>query len=60
MNLLPPLSAFYWVGHDSDLRRKVQRHSPDRLLRRKVILPDGTTVSVEKNHGRFVVGVEPL
>ena len=30
--------------------RKVQRHSPDRLLRQKLVLPGGITVSAEK-HG---------
>ena len=39
-------------------RLKVLRHSPDRLLRRKVVLPDGSTVSAEKHRGRLVVRVE--
>jgi len=39
-------------------KRKVQRHSPDRLLRQKVVLPGGITVSAEKHKGRLVVRVE--
>ena len=39
-------------------RPKVQRHSPDRLLRRKIILRDGTKVTAEKHRGRLVVRVE--
>lgn len=38
--------------------RRVQRHSPDRLLRRKLVLPGGITVSAEKHRGRLVVRVE--
>ena len=39
-------------------KRKVQRHSPDRLLRQKFVLPGGITVSAEKHRGRLVVRVE--
>lgn len=39
-------------------KRKVQRHSPDRLLRQKLVLPGGITVSAEKHKGRLVVRVE--
>jgi hypothetical protein len=38
--------------------RKVQRHSPDRLLRRPVELPGGVKVSAERHKGRIVVRVE--
>lgn len=39
-------------------RRKVQRHSPDRLLRRPLVLAGEITVSAEKHKGRLVVRVE--
>jgi len=39
-------------------KRKVQRHSPHRLLRQKLVLPGGVTVSAEKHKGRIVVRVE--
>jgi hypothetical protein len=39
-------------------KRKVQRHSPDQLLQRKVVLPGDITVSAEKHNGRLVVRVE--
>jgi len=39
-------------------RKKVQRHSPDRLLRRPVELGGGVTVSAERHKGRIVVRVE--
>lgn len=39
-------------------KRKVQRHSPDRLLRQKVDLPGDITISVEKHKGRLVVRVD--
>lgn len=39
-------------------REMVQRHSPDRLLRRKVDLPGGITISAEKHRGRIVVRIE--
>jgi hypothetical protein len=39
-------------------RRKVQRHSPDRLLRQKLVLPGDVIVSAEKHKGRLVVRVE--
>ena len=40
------------------LKRRVQRHSPDRLLRQKLVLPGGITVSAEKHKGRLMVRVE--
>jgi hypothetical protein len=40
------------------LRRRVQRHSPHRLLRQKLVLPGGITISAEKHGGRLVVRVE--
>ena len=39
-------------------RKKVQRHSPDRLLCRPVQLDGGVTVSAELHKGRIVVRVE--
>jgi hypothetical protein len=39
-------------------RRKVQRHSPDRLRRRPLHLDGGVTVSAELHKGRIVVRVE--
>ena len=38
--------------------RKVQRHSPDRLLRQKVVLPGAITISAERHRGRLVIRVE--
>jgi hypothetical protein len=40
------------------LRRRVQRHSPHRLLRKKVVLPGGIIISAEKHRGRVMVRVE--
>ena len=40
------------------LKRRVQRHSPHRLLRKKLVLPGGITISAEKHRGRVVVRVE--
>ena len=40
------------------LKRRVERHSPHRLLRQKLVLPGGVTVSAEKHRGRLVVRVE--
>ena len=37
---------------------RVQRHSPHRLLRQKLVLPGGITISAEKHRGRVVVRVE--
>jgi len=37
---------------------KVQRHSPHRLLRQKLVLPGGVIVSAERHKGRLVVRVE--
>jgi len=39
-------------------KRKVQRYSPDRLLRRPLLLPGGLVVSAERHKGRIVVRVE--
>jgi hypothetical protein len=36
-------------------KRKIQRHSPDRLLRKPVALSCGVTISAEKHRGRLVV-----
>jgi len=38
--------------------RKVQRYSPDRLLRQKLVLPGAISISAEKHKGRLVVRVE--
>jgi cob(I)alamin adenosyltransferase len=40
------------------LKQKVQRYSPDRLLRQKLVLPAATTVSAEKHKGRVMVRFE--
>jgi hypothetical protein len=40
------------------LKLRVQRHSPHQLLRRKLVLPGGITVSAEKHRGRVMVRVE--
>ena len=39
-------------------KRKVERYSPNRLLRKKLILPGDIAVSAEKHRGRLVVRVE--
>ena len=39
-------------------RMTVQRHSPDRLLRKTLVLPGGITVSAETHRGRLVVRIE--
>ena len=39
-------------------KRRVQRLSPARLLRQKLELPGGITVSAEKHKGRLVVRVD--
>jgi hypothetical protein len=39
-------------------RKRVQRHSPDRPLRRLVQLCSGVTVSAERHKGRIVVRLE--
>jgi hypothetical protein len=51
------------AGHRADLdkvpnKRKVHRLSPARLLRQKLDLPGGITVSAERHRGRLVVRVE--
>jgi hypothetical protein len=43
---------------DERPRKKVQRHSPDRLRRRPLLLDGGVTVSAEVHKGRIVVRVE--
>ena len=45
-------------GRTNPPERKVQRHSPHRLLRHKLVLPGDVTVSAEKHKGRLVVRVE--
>jgi hypothetical protein len=40
------------------LQRRVQRHSPHRLLRKTLVLPGGITISAEKHRGRVMVRVE--
>ena len=40
------------------LKRRVLRHSPDRLLRRPVVLAGGVIVSAENHRGRIVVRIE--
>lgn len=40
------------------LQRRVQRHSPHRLLREKLVLPGGITISTEKRRGRVMVRIE--
>jgi hypothetical protein len=44
--------------HGPRPNRRVQRLSPARLLRQKLVLPGGVTVSAEKHQGRLVVRVE--
>ena len=39
-------------------RKKVQRYSPDRLLREKISVPAESTLSAEKHRGRMMVRVE--
>jgi hypothetical protein len=39
-------------------KKKVQRHSPDRLLRQPLHLEGGVTVSAERHKGRIMVRVE--
>jgi hypothetical protein len=39
-------------------KKRVQRHSPDRLLRRPVQLVGGVTVSAERHKGRIMVRFE--
>ena len=39
-------------------KRRVQRHSSHRLLRKPVRLPGGVTVSAERHRGRLMVRVE--
>ena len=43
---------------DAKLGRKIQRHSPQRLVRRPLVLPGGVIISAERHKGRIVVRVE--
>jgi hypothetical protein len=43
---------------DQRPKRRVRRYSPDRLLREKVSVKAGSTVSTEKHRGRLMVRVE--
>ena len=57
MPLKPVNQSLSSLTKDS-LQRRVQRHSPHRLLRKKLVLPGGITISAEKHRGRVVVRVE--
>ena len=46
------------LSRTTEPRVRVQRHSPHRLLRKKLVLPGGITISAEKHRGRVVVRVE--
>ena len=46
------------IDASAGLRRRVERHSPQRLLRKKVLLPAGIILSAEKHNGRLVVRVD--
>lgn len=39
-------------------KRRIQRLSPERLLRQRVLLAGGISVSVERHKGRLMVRVE--
>jgi hypothetical protein len=39
-------------------RKKVQRYSPDRLLREKITVPAESSLSTERHRGRLMVRVE--
>jgi hypothetical protein len=39
-------------------KRRVERHSPKRLLRRPVELPCGLVIAAERHKGRIVVRLE--
>ena len=56
-SIQPSDSKSVTVASES-LKRRVQRHSPHRLLRKKLALPGGITISAEKHKGRLVVRVE--
>jgi len=43
---------------DERPKKKVQRYSPDRLLREKITVPAESTLSTEKHRGRMMVRVE--
>jgi hypothetical protein len=44
--------------NDERPRKKVQRYSPDRLLREKITVPAESTLSTERHRGRIMVRVE--
>jgi len=45
--------------HDAERpKKKVQRYSPDRLLREKITVPAESTLSTEKHRGRMMVRIE--
>jgi hypothetical protein len=46
------------LADKESLQCRVQRHSPHRLLREKLVLPGGITISAEKHRGRVMVRVE--
>ena len=46
------------LSRTTEPRVRVQRHSPHRLLRKKLVLPGGITISAEKHNGRVMVRVE--
>ena len=46
------------ASRTTEPRVRVQRHSPHRLLRKKLVLPGGITISAEKHRGRVMVRVE--
>ena len=55
----PPSPPTIAISADrTSLQRRVQRHSPHRLLRKKLVLPGGITISAEKHRGRVMVRVE--
>jgi hypothetical protein len=59
MNLDPPTPPPTSGPTDPDaLKRRVQRHSPHRLLRKKLVLPGGITISAELRRGRILVRIE--
>jgi hypothetical protein len=45
-------------GEERRPKRRVQRHSPDRLLRQPIVARGVVTVSVERHKGRIMVRIE--
>ena len=45
------------TNDDERPKKKVQRYSPDRLLREKITVPAESTLSTEKHRGRMMVRV---